>query len=80
MSSGLPTTPIWICSEWPSHRRQKNEVRDGHVVKGQYSLVEPDGSVRVVTYGANDVNGFNAIVKRVGGNLHAGVGGYGYLG
>lgn len=33
------------------------ESRDGGVVKGQYSLVEPDGSVRTVDYTADDVNG-----------------------
>ena len=49
-------------------------------MKGQYSLVEPDGSVRIVNYGADDVNGFNAIVKRVGGHLHPGVAGHGYYG
>jgi len=40
------------------------ETRDGDVVKGQYSLVEPDGSVRTVTYTADPVNGFNAVVDR----------------
>ncbi|CAG7727855.1 unnamed protein product [Allacma fusca] len=40
------------------------ETRDGGVVKGQYSLVEPDGAVRTVTYTADDVNGFNAVVDR----------------
>jgi len=27
-------------------------------------LVEPDGAVRTVTYTADDVNGFNAVVER----------------
>jgi len=40
------------------------ETRDGDVVKGQYSLVEPDGAVRTVTYTADPVNGFNAVVDR----------------
>ncbi|XP_067001089.1 cuticle protein 19 [Anabrus simplex] len=50
----------------------KNQVehRDGDVVKGQYSLVEPDGSLRVVDYAADDINGFNAVVKKVGPSLH----------
>jgi len=34
------------------------------VVQGQYSLVEPDGAVRTVTYTADPVNGFNAVVDR----------------
>ncbi|CAG9795840.1 unnamed protein product [Diatraea saccharalis] len=46
------------------------EKRDGDVVKGAYSLVEPDGSLRVVEYYADDKSGFNAVVKRVGPNLH----------
>lgn len=37
---------------------------------GAYSLVEPDGSLRVVEYKADDKSGFNAIVKRIGPNLH----------
>ncbi|ODN06299.1 Larval cuticle protein A2B [Orchesella cincta] len=41
-----------------------HETRDGDVVKGQYSLVEPDGAVRTVTYTADPVNGFNAVVDR----------------
>jgi hypothetical protein len=30
----------------------------------QYSLVEADGSIRTVTYTADPVNGFNAVVER----------------
>ncbi|ODM90987.1 Cuticle protein 19.8 [Orchesella cincta] len=41
-----------------------HETRDGDVVQGQYSLVEPDGSIRTVTYTADPVNGFNAVVDR----------------
>ncbi|XP_075233544.1 uncharacterized protein LOC142331488 [Lycorma delicatula] len=40
------------------------ETRDGDVVKGQYTVVEPDGSVRTVEYTADDHNGFNAVVKK----------------
>lgn len=46
------------------------EARDGDVVKGSYSLVEPDGSLRVVDYHADDHTGFNAVVKKIGPNLH----------
>ncbi|XP_044728740.1 fibroin heavy chain-like [Chrysoperla carnea] len=52
--------------------KSQSEVRDGDVVKGQYSLVEPDGSVRVVDYTADDHNGFNAVVKKVGPTVHHG--------
>uniref|UniRef100_A0A182M800 Uncharacterized protein n=1 Tax=Anopheles culicifacies TaxID=139723 RepID=A0A182M800_9DIPT len=47
------------------------ESRDGDVVKGQYSLVEPDGSVRTVDYTADDVNGFNAVVSKSAPSVHA---------
>ncbi|KAG7189080.1 hypothetical protein KM043_008659 [Ampulex compressa] len=40
------------------------EERDGDTVKGEYSVVEADGSIRTVTYTADDHNGFNAIVTR----------------
>ncbi|XP_046988321.1 cuticle protein-like [Schistocerca americana] len=43
------------------------ESRDGDVVQGSYSLVEPDGSVRVVDYTADPVNGFNAVVHKEAG-------------
>ncbi|KAI8429104.1 hypothetical protein MSG28_007658 [Choristoneura fumiferana] len=46
------------------------ESRDGDVVKGQYSLVEPDGTVRTVNYSADDHNGFNAVVSRQGHAAH----------
>lgn len=32
--------------------------------------MEPDGSVRVVEYRADDKTGFNAVVKRIGPNIH----------
>lgn len=31
---------------------------------GSYSLIEPDGTQRVVEYTADPVNGFNAVVHR----------------
>lgn len=47
--------------------KSQHESRDGDVVKGHYSLVEPDGSKRTVEYTADPHNGFNAIVhKEVG--------------
>ena len=41
------------------------------MVKGQYSLVEPDGSVRTVDYTADDVHGFNAVVSKSAPTVHA---------
>lgn len=51
--------------------KSQSEVRDGGVVKGQYSLVEPDGSVRTVDYTADDINGFNAVVSKSAPTVHA---------
>lgn len=44
--------------------KSQEETRDGDVVRGSYSLVEPDGSLRTVTYTADPVSGFNAVVSR----------------
>ncbi|KAL3282999.1 hypothetical protein HHI36_006156 [Cryptolaemus montrouzieri] len=52
------------------HKTQ-HEVRDGDVVKGSYSLVEPDGTTRTVHYTADDHNGFNAVVEKTGHAVHA---------
>ncbi|XP_014246549.1 larval cuticle protein A2B-like [Cimex lectularius] len=49
----------------------QTETRDGDVVQGSYSLVEPDGSRRVVEYTADPVNGFNAVVHKEGAVAHA---------
>ncbi|EDV57535.1 uncharacterized protein LOC6542005 [Drosophila erecta] len=45
--------------------KEHSETRDGYVVRGFYSLVDPDGYKRTVTYTADDVHGFNAVVNRV---------------
>ncbi|RZC35013.1 Chitin bind 4 domain containing protein, partial [Asbolus verrucosus] len=51
-------------------QKSQTEIRDGDVVKGSYSLVEPDGTIRTVSYTADDHNGFNAIVQRAGQAVH----------
>nr|XP_029734321.1 adult-specific cuticular protein ACP-20-like [Aedes albopictus] len=43
------------------------EMRDGDVVKGEYTLDEADGSKRIVEYYADGKNGFEAKVKNIGG-------------
>lgn len=43
----------------------QEEKRDGDHVVGQYSLHEPDGSIRIVKY-SDDGHGFNALVERQG--------------
>lgn len=44
--------------------KEQKEVREGDAVHGVYSLIEPDGSKRVVEYTADKHNGFNAVVHR----------------
>ncbi|VVC42275.1 Insect cuticle protein,Chitin-binding type R&R consensus [Cinara cedri] len=52
--------------------KSQSEYADGNgYVKGTYSLVEPDGSTRVVEYTADDYNGFNAEVKKIDGGYKA---------
>lgn len=46
--------------------KTQTEVRDGDSVKGQYTVVEPDGTRRVVDYTADEENGFNAVVSKEG--------------
>ncbi|CAK1589816.1 unnamed protein product [Parnassius mnemosyne] len=46
------------------------ETRDGDKVKGTYTLVETDGTKRVVEYEADDKNGFNAVVHKIGTPKH----------
>lgn len=44
--------------------KHHKEVRNGHQVRGSYSLIEADGSKRIVDYIADAHTGFNAIVRR----------------
>lgn len=65
--------------------KQAWESRHGDQVKGSYSLVEPDGTKRIVDYTSDKIHGFNAVVKKIGHAHHPIVehhgplaGGYGY--
>jgi hypothetical protein len=53
------------------------EVRDGDVVKGEYTLDEADGTKRVVEYHADGKTGFHAKVKKIGHAYHPNSYGYG---
>jgi hypothetical protein len=44
--------------------KEHHETRSGDVVRGSYSLVEPDGTRRTVDYTADAHNGFNAVVHK----------------
>lgn len=50
--------------------KSQTEHRDGDHVSGSYSLLEADGTTRLVEYTADGHNGFNAHVKRVGHAKH----------
>ncbi|ENN81509.1 cuticle protein 7-like [Dendroctonus ponderosae] len=50
--------------------KSQHEIRDGDVVKGSYTVAEPDGTLRTVHYTADDHNGFNAVVERSGHPVH----------
>lgn len=50
--------------------KKQYEERDGDTVRGYYSLVEPDGSIRLVEYTADSKNGFQAVVKKIGHSNH----------
>ncbi|XP_018323699.1 cuticle protein 7-like [Agrilus planipennis] len=50
--------------------KSQHEESDGHVVKGSYSLHEPDGTERIVEYVAGPHTGFQAVVKRIGHAHH----------
>lgn len=47
-----------------------HEYRDGDVVKGSYSVHDPDGTLRTVEYTADKENGFNAVVHKTGHSNH----------
>ncbi|KAJ8711736.1 hypothetical protein PYW08_008690 [Mythimna loreyi] len=44
--------------------KSQHETRDGDVVQGSYSVVDPDGTRRTVDYTADPHNGFNAVVRK----------------
>ncbi|XP_025199666.1 larval cuticle protein A2B-like [Melanaphis sacchari] len=44
--------------------KSQHESRQGDVVHGSYSLVDPDGTRRTVDYTADPHNGFNAVVTK----------------
>ncbi|XP_044011214.1 uncharacterized protein LOC122854532 [Aphidius gifuensis] len=50
---------------------QQKEIRDGDSVAGSYSVKEPGGTIRTVTYKA-DKDGFHAVVHTSGKNDHSG--------
>lgn len=50
--------------------KSQHEERDGDVVKGHYTVADPDGTLRTVHYTADDHNGFRAVVEKDGHAVH----------
>ena len=50
--------------------KSQQEYRDGDVLKGSYTVHDPDGTVRTVEYTADKENGSNAIVHKNGHAVH----------
>lgn len=46
--------------------KMQEESLENGVVRGSYSLAEPDGTIRRVTYTADDIHGFQAKVEKIG--------------
>ncbi|XP_050515394.1 cuticle protein 8-like [Diabrotica virgifera virgifera] len=59
-----------VKDEHTGDHKSQQEVRDGDVVKGSYTVAEPDGTIRTVHYSADDHNGFNAVVEKSGHPVH----------
>jgi len=60
-----------VADPFTGDNKSHHETKVGGVVNGQYSLVEPTGNVRTVTYTADGVNGFNAHVANSGPTVHS---------
>lgn len=53
-----------VADSFTGDYKSQQEQRNGDLVQGSYSLVEPDGTRRIVDYSADSVNGFNAVVRK----------------
>lgn len=49
--------------------KTQHEVRKGDTVHGSYSIVDSDGTRRIVEYTADAQHGFNAVVKKEPANV-----------
>ncbi|KAL4710561.1 hypothetical protein ACJJTC_008963 [Scirpophaga incertulas] len=54
-----------VYDENTGDQKAQRESSDGAVVRGEYSFIQPDGYVREVHYTADDLTGFNVIVKKI---------------
>ncbi|CAH0728854.1 unnamed protein product, partial [Brenthis ino] len=54
-----------VFDENTGDKKTQSEQSDGSVVQGQYSFIQPDGFRREVIYTADDLKGFNAVVRNI---------------
>ncbi|CAG9784961.1 unnamed protein product [Diatraea saccharalis] len=54
-----------VYDEKTGDQKAQRETSDGSTVHGEYSFIQPDGYIREVKYTADDLTGFNVIVKRI---------------
>ncbi|KAL3271296.1 hypothetical protein HHI36_021785 [Cryptolaemus montrouzieri] len=84
-SAVIPGAPVVAEVDTPAHysygyqvsdpitgdHKHQQETRHGDAVQGSYSLVESDGTRRIVEYAADDISGFNAVVRKEPLAVHA---------
>jgi len=82
-----------VADKLTGDQKSAGEARDGHLTKGYYQLVQPDGVLRTVHYVSTPKGGFQAQVVNKGiaghpaiygfgkgigiGGIRGGIGGYG---
>ena len=54
--------PVIAVSYTHLNAQNHKEIRDGDTVRGEYNVIEPDGTLRTVRYTADAKNGFQATV------------------
>lgn len=68
-STGFSTFSYGVSDPNTGDFKDQYEKREGDNVVGKYSLIDADGSKRIVLYSANDATGFQAIVQKERGGV-----------
>jgi hypothetical protein len=58
------TFSYYVSDSVTGDNKAQSESRNGDLVQGAYTLIEPDGTRRTVEYTSDPVNGFNAVVHK----------------
>lgn len=53
-----------VADPFTGDAKSQTESRDGDVVRGQYTVNDPDGTTRIVDYSSDPVNGFKVSINR----------------